>query len=293
MSDLAKWFVDNVVPTKAGQISLCIFVALIVVEKFVDISRNKRWGGGHVLSNLVSTFINMLVDVWAGGIFLIGYTAVFKHLRVIDVPDDAIGFVYAFFVIELITYLQHWMYHRVGIFWAMHSVHHSCPELNVAVTNRTLWALSLFIPMMLLIPLLGVSISQFAMVGIPRTLWAYALHTTLIPKLGVIDRWLNTPSDHRVHHGRQAKYLDRNYSQGFILFDRLFGTYQAEEEAPHYGLVKQIETKNPFKFQLAGFLTLYTAMRKADRWPDRLRYLYKPPGWSHTAEPMQSGQAHS
>lgn len=278
--DAASWFINFVADSKWSKITLGVFITLVVVEQVV-IAIQRRPTHGELLPNLATTLVNMLVDVWAGGFFLLGYTLVFDHLRLLTVPETVVGYVYAFVVIELITYLQHWMYHRIGLLWAMHSVHHSGRELNVAVTNRSLWAISLFIPMMLFIPLLGISIAQFALIGIPRTLWAFLLHSELVPRLGILDRWLNTPSNHRVHHGRQPKYLDRNYSQGFILFDRIFGTYQAEEERPDYGLVNQVETRNPLKFQIAGFHHLYKSMRSADRWSDRLSYLYKPPGWSH------------
>jgi sterol desaturase/sphingolipid hydroxylase (fatty acid hydroxylase superfamily) len=278
--DSILWLINFVADGTWPKIFLGIFIALIIAEQIVIIVKNKP-KHKELLPNIVTTLINMVVDVWVGAAFLVIYTLLYNHARLFTAPENAVGYVYAFLVVEFISYLQHWAYHRVGLLWAMHSVHHSAEELNVAVTNRSMWGLTLFIPLLYLIPVLGISIGLFALVNIPRALWAFLLHSDLMPQLGPIDRWFNTPSNHRVHHGRQPKYLDKNYSQGLLLFDRIFRTYQAEEEAPEYGLVKQVGSRNPIKFQIAGLQQLYISMRSADRWSDRLAYLYMPPDWTH------------
>ena len=115
--------------------------------------------------------------------------------------------------------------------------------------------------------------------------------------LGALEYLLVTPSNHRAHHGRQPKYLDRNYGQTLIVFDQLFGTFQREQEAPSYGLVTPDPERNVLKFQVAGIRGLYAKIRSAPSFGARIGYLLRPPGWSHngqheTAEALRARDAH-
>jgi hypothetical protein len=106
-------------------------------------------------------------------------------------------------------------------------------------------------------------------------------HSRFIPKLGLLEEFVATPANHRVHHGTEAKYIDRNYSQVLIVWDRLFGTFQREEETPRFGLVKPLREYHPLKTQVSGLAWLAARIVTAPRLEDKLRYLWKPPEWSH------------
>ena len=134
-------------------------------------------------------------------------------------------------------------------------------------------------PSFYLLPVLGVSPAHYMGIVIFTNIWGIAQHTRLVGKLPVLDFLFATPSNHRVHHGREEQHLDRNYGEMLILWDRLFGTYQHEEEEPLYGVVHPIGTYNPIDIQLAGFRQLASKIREAERWQDKLRCLYAPPEW--------------
>ena len=134
-------------------------------------------------------------------------------------------------------------------------------------------------PLFYLLPLIGVAPVQFIVVIIFSNIWGIAQHTRLVGKLGWLDWLIATPSNHRVHHGCDEKYLDKNYGEVLIIWDHLFGTYQAEEEDPKYGVVHQINTYNPVKIQFIGIQRLIHKIRKTDSWADKLRCIYRPPGF--------------
>jgi hypothetical protein len=133
-------------------------------------------------------------------------------------------------------------------------------------------------------PIFGVSYIQYIIVQLFTNIWGIAQHTRLVGRMGILDRLLATPSNHRVHHGADVEYLDRNYGEVLILWDRLFGTYTREKQEPTYGLTKNIETYNPLLIEVAGIQWLRDQIRSADRWQDKIAYLWKPPGWSHDGQ---------
>ena len=111
------------------------------------------------------------------------------------------------------------------------------------------------------------------------TLYQFWIHTRLIGKLGPVEWVFNTPSHHRVHHARNPKYLDKNYAGSLIIWDRMFGTFQAEEEEPVYGLVKPLNSWNPLWANLHVWNELFRDAWLAPRWSDKLRIWFMPPGW--------------
>lgn len=188
----------------------------------------------------------------------------------------------AFLVHEQAYYWEHRLGHRVGLFWAFHQVHRSSNEFNYTVAARGCWFDGMMTTIFALpAALLGVPPVVYFGVEIAKNMFGIFNHSRFVPKLGVLEEFVATPANHRVHHGAQAKYIDRNYSQVLIIWDRLFGTFQREEETPHFGLVKPLHEYNPVKTQLAGIAWLAARMKSADRSQDKLRYLWKPPEWSY------------
>lgn len=260
------------------------YVTALLVETVVCLLSRRRWSGGDGLPNIASAAIGLVVNAAAGLVFGAAYLAIYAHLRLVTLPMTWIGLLAAYLLFELVHYAQHRMGHRMGIFWAIHSVHHSSSDLNVPVAARIMWGIALTQPLNAFLPLLGVSIYQYAFLSLVTNAWGILNHTRLIPRLGVLEHLVVTPANHRVHHGRQLKYLDVNYGQTLLLYDKLFRTHQLEEEEPDYGLVEQQDERNPFRFQTAGFRHLFGRIASADTWRDRLLYLVMPPGWSHTGD---------
>lgn len=193
-------------------------------------------------------------------------------------PGPLLAWLGVFLLVDLGQYLVHRLSHRVSVLWACHAVHHSSEELNYTVALRNSSFHGFFIWVFFL---------PLAVAGIPwvvvatcyglNVLYQFWLHTRLIGRLGWLELVLNTPSHHRVHHGRNAKYLDRNFAGVLIVWDRLFGTFQAEEDEPDYGTLEPVGSWNPVWANLHGFALIARHWRGATDWRGRLRAVLGPP----------------
>ena len=186
----------------------------------------------------------------------------------------------AFTLYELGYYWYHRHQHEVGLMWAIHAPHHSSEEYNLSTALRQ----SVFTGVLkwlyfLPIALAGVPFSVFVGCVIADLSYEFLIHTRYVPKLGFLEGILNTPSAHRVHHGRDLKYLDRNYGAITVLFDRVFGTYQAEQEEPQYGLTKPVRSFDYWETTMHVYRELARVSRTTARWQDKLRVWFAPPGW--------------
>jgi sterol desaturase/sphingolipid hydroxylase (fatty acid hydroxylase superfamily) len=208
---------------------------------------------------------------------------IYEHARLFSIPFVWWGWVIGFLLNDLAYYTDHRLAHRTGFFWAIHTTHHSSKEMNLLVANRgtILDGAGLTSPFHFALPLLGLSPAMFLACTFFANLWGIFNHTRLVRRMGSLEGVLATPANHRVHHGTQPKYLDKNYGQVLIIWDRMFGTWQREEEEPVYGLVRQLESRKLWDIQTSGVQWLVHRIRSAPALSDKLRYLYKPPGWSH------------
>ena len=142
-----------------------------------------------------------------------------------------------FILIDLVFYIYHRISHRSRFLWAIHMSHHSSEEMNFAVSFRQAWLGPVSkIPFFILLPLIGLDPTIIAVAGVISTLWGIFGHTQVIGKLGPIEWIFNTPSHHRVHHGANEQYIDKNYGNLLIIWDRMFGTFEPEKANVRYGL---------------------------------------------------------
>jgi sterol desaturase/sphingolipid hydroxylase (fatty acid hydroxylase superfamily) len=192
----------------------------------------------------------------------------------------AFSWVLAVVLYDFCDYWLHRTSHESALFWAAHVVHHQSEHFNLstALRQESLYAVMgwpFFIPM----ALLGVPVEHYAMAGIVVLFYQFWIHTEHIGRLGWLDRVLSTPSNHRVHHAVNPVYLDRNYGAIFVIWDRLFGSFRAETEACVYGTVKPLASWNPLWAVGQFYAELGRRMRATPRLADKLRVLYKSPGW--------------
>ncbi len=187
---------------------------------------------------------------------------------------------------DFFYYADHRLSHRTGILWALHSVHHSSKEFNFTTANRGGFLDGIFGTVsMYLMAVMGIDMLQFAMIITVTNLYGIFNHTKLVKNMGFLEYVLATPSNHNVHHAKNTKYLDKNYGQVLIIWNILFNSFKREdEEAPVYGLTKDIETHNPIYVEISGFKWLFDQMKTASNLKDKFKYLIMPPGWSHTGE---------
>ena len=184
---------------------------------------------------------------------------------------------------DLAYYWSHRLSHEHRVLWAAHVNHHSSQRYNLSTALRQSW--TGFIVHWVYLPLyaIGFSTRQVARAGELNLLYQYWVHTETIDRLpAAFERVMNTASHHRVHHGVNEQYLDRNYAGILILWDRLFGTFEPEGERIHYGLTKNIDTFNPVKIAAHEWISLGGDLRRATSWRDRVKHLTGPPGWQPT-----------
>jgi sterol desaturase/sphingolipid hydroxylase (fatty acid hydroxylase superfamily) len=278
--------------------ALGAYVSMILIERASYVfHERKHWNEGDARTNVINSSVTAIGDAFIGGpIFVAVYFAVFEF-RLFDIPYLWWGWVAAFLLNDLAYYTDHRMAHRTGFFWALHTAHHSSQEMNLTVSSRgSIAALAGTMSPFYFIfcALMGVPFTMFIAAKFFGNQWGQFNHTRLVHRMGILEEVLATPANHRVHHGTEAKYLDRNYGQVLILWDRLFGTFQREEEEPKFGLVKQMEDQTVWNIQTWGPRLLWNDVKRAERWSDKLRYLAMPPGWRHdgcpqTSEAIRSG----
>lgn len=184
---------------------------------------------------------------------------------------------------DLCYYWFHRVGHEVRIGWAAHVNHHSSKYYNLGTALRQSWTTPITgMPFWWPLPLLGFHPLWILVAQSISLIYQFWIHTEFIHKLGPLEWVFNTPSHHRVHHASDLKYLDKNYGGILIIWDRLFGTFAAEEEHPTYGLITNIQTYNPLKIAAHEWVDLWRdATRPGLRFGERVSYLLGPPGWSH------------
>ena len=195
----------------------------------------------------------------------------------------------AFVYVDLAYYWWHRASHEVNLFWAAHAVHHQSEDYNLAVALRQGIVTSFTsLPFNLPMALLGVPTTVYAAMLAISLLYQFWIHTELVGRLGPLERVLNTPSHHRVHHAVNPRYLDRNYGAILIVWDRLFGTFAEERERPVYGTTKPIRSFDPLWAQVHEFAVVAAKARALPRWRDRAAIWFRSPSWSPGAEPLPS-----
>lgn len=213
------------------------------------------------------------------GIFAV-YLLVYDKWRFFTLENSVLTWIVTFLLIDLLYYWFHRLSHEVNFLWAAHIVHHQSEEYNLSVALRQSWWQGLFsfwfyIP----VALLGVHPLTIVTVGAFVTLYQFWIHTKALGKLGPLEWLFNTPSHHRVHHGSDPKYIDRNHAGTLIIWDKLFGTYQEEEEEPIYGITTPLGTWDPVKANFHYYQDLFALAKRSSRWSDKIRVFLKPPGW--------------
>ena len=183
-----------------------------------------------------------------------------------------------FVVIDLVFYIYHRMSHRIRFLWAIHLSHHSSEEMNFAVSFRQAWFGPISkIPFFMVLPLLGFDPTIIAAAGVISTLWGIVGHTQIVGRLGFVEWIFNTPSHHRVHHGSNEQYIDKNYGNLLIIWDRMFGTFEPEKEKVKFGLVNNVNTFNPTKITFMAWSSMIEDINNKQSLNEVLWIIFGPP----------------
>jgi sterol desaturase/sphingolipid hydroxylase (fatty acid hydroxylase superfamily) len=230
---------------------------------------------------LVSLLFTLALKI--GSFFV--YVAVFTYLAAWELPTDTWWYWVLLIVgVDLAFYWSHRFVHRVNVGWAAHQAHHSSEYMNFATALRQKWNPWFEFFFWLPLPFLGFAPWTIYVAFGFNLIYQFFTHTELIDRLPRPIEWvMNTPSHHRVHHGSDPLYLDRNYAGILIVWDRMFGTFQPEVHRPTYGLTKPVDTYNLIRLQYGDYAQIWRNVRAAECWRDRLGYLFGPPGWEPAA----------
>ena len=197
-----------------------------------------------------------------------------------------------FIALEFVYYWYHRASHRIRWFWATHAVHHSPEYFNFSAAYRLGWTGGISGAGIFFAPLVWLGFQPISVITTLalNLIYQFWIHTEMIPKLGILEWFLNTPSHHRVHHASNSAYIDRNYGGVLIIFDRLFGTFAAEEGSnpPVYGLTHPIKSNNPFKVVFNEWIEIYKDLTSTNSWSERFYYLFAPPEWKFTRKSQRS-----
>jgi sterol desaturase/sphingolipid hydroxylase (fatty acid hydroxylase superfamily) len=265
-------------------IAMPLFLMLVLFEKWYG------WRKGFetvrtldMISSLSSGVTNSTKDVLGLSIAIISYGWLEKHLAVTHIKASWLVYVIAFLALDFSGYWTHRLAHTLNFFWNNHIVHHSSEEYNLACALRQSISVFVRIYAVLLIPaaILGVPGNVIAIVA-PLHLFAqFWYHTRHIGHMGFLEKIIVTPSHHRVHHAINPIYLDKNYGQIFIFWDKFFGTYQAErEDTPAvYGITRPVKTWNPIKINFMHMWLLIKDAWRTQDWKAKFTIWFKPLGW--------------
>ncbi len=263
------------------------FVLAILLELYVTTKRHiKSYETKDTFSSLAMGIGNVLIGFISKALVLLAFVYVYEHFRFFTIPVAWWSFILIFFLDDFAYYWFHRISHECRLFWASHVVHHSSQHYNLSTALRQTWSGGFYTFIFWLwLPLLGFHPKMILFQMAISLLYQFWIHTEAINKL---PKWFeaifNTPSHHRVHHGSNPLYLDRNHAGILIIWDKLFGTFQPEleNEKVVYGLVKNIKTYNPIKIAFIEWFYMFKDVFSGRKsFVNRLQYLIKPPGWKH------------
>jgi sterol desaturase/sphingolipid hydroxylase (fatty acid hydroxylase superfamily) len=269
---------------KLLNIATPIFLGLFLIEKYFESRMGaKVIRGLDSVSSLSSGLTNVVKDILGLSVNIIGYTWLVEHIALFDIKESVWTYIIGFIAIDFYGYWGHRLSHQINFLWNRHIIHHSSEEFNLACALRQTVSAFVNYFTIFLIPaaLLGVPAHVIAIIGPLHLFMQFWYHTRLIGKMGFLEYIIVTPSHHRVHHAINPEYLDKNHGQIFIIWDKLFGTFQEElpNVAPVYGVTRPVRTWNPIKINFQHFfLLLQDAWRTEKLW-DKLRIWFMPTGW--------------
>ena len=258
-----------------------IVLAMILLEVLFSSLNNKNlYKKEDTLCTvgLLSGNILMVFMLKGATLALHFYLFQFKLINLSEIMPVWVLWLVTFVMIDLVFYIYHRISHRVNFLWAIHMSHHSSEEMNFAVSFRQAWFGPISkLPFFMILPLLGFDPTIIAVAGVISTLWGIVGHTQIVGKLGPIEWVFNTPSHHRVHHGSNAQYIDKNYGNLLIIWDRMFGTFEPEEESVRYGLVKNVNTYDPTKITFMGWQEMFKNIKSSNNFKEALYFIFGPP----------------
>lgn len=275
--------IEDITPPPFITIAIPIFFLLMGVEVLLgNIKKQKYYSFSDSIADLSTGILSQLSGIFLKAFTLLGYLYVYNHYKFFTIPFESVsGWLLAIVLWDFLYYWLHRLSHEVNILWAGHVIHHHSEEYNLIVALRQtslggIISWIFFIPM----ALLGIHPWVFLAAGQLNLIYQYWVHTKSIQSIGVVGEYIfSTPSHHRVHHAVNPQYIDRNHGGIFIIWDRIFGTFEKEVEPPVYGIVKPLESFNPLWANFHYYIEILKMVWMAQGISNKIKVLFKPPGW--------------
>jgi sterol desaturase/sphingolipid hydroxylase (fatty acid hydroxylase superfamily) len=255
------------------------FLGLLGVEAWV--AGRRGWTVHEARDTAASLAMgvgSVLVGLAWGGVLWAAYAGLHR-LAIFELGAGPALWIAALLADDFCYYWFHRLHHEVRVLWASHVPHHSSERYNLSTALRQSWTPFTALPFYAPLPLLGFDPVLVLTVHSINLLYQFWIHTELVDRLGPLEWLLNTPSHHRVHHGSNLRYLDRNYGGILIVWDRLFGTFEPEGEPVRFGLTKNIGTFQPLRIAFHEWVAIARDLARARTLAERLGFLFAPPGW--------------
>lgn len=268
---------------KVDYIALSVPVFFILIGIELAYSFYKKLGYYRLndsLANLSQGIGSQITGLFMKTALFFGYKYVFENWRLFDLPQTIWVWIILFIGVDFFYYWFHRMSHQINALWAAHIVHHQSEEYNLTVALRQSWFQSWF-SWVFYLPLafVGFDPLMFLTLSAFNTLYQFWIHTRAIKSMGFLEYILNTPSHHRVHHGSNPKYIDKNHAGSLIIWDKMFGTFQKEEEEVYYGITTPLASWNPVWANVHYWNELWNTAKKTNHIGDKFMVFVKPPGW--------------
>lgn len=278
------------------KLSIPIYTVVIGIEILYSFWHHKKYYSTKgLLSNIYLTALNFSLDILVRGICL-GVLWFFYQFQFCSIDKATHPILYWAVLLVSQDFLFYWLHrvdHYCRLFWAVHVTHHSSEEFNLTVGFRSsvfqpLYRFIYFVPL----AFMGFNGIDIMFVYSATQIFGILVNTQTIKKMGVLEYIIVTPSHHRVHHGTNVKYLDKNMGMLLIVWDKLFGTFQPEEENEpvKFGLTKNIKTYNPITMVFHEWKNIFEDLKKGNSFKDKFMYVFGPPGWSHDGSTKTSNQ---
>ena len=262
-------------------LSIPIYFLLIGLELiYTLVKRPDYYRMSDSVTNISCGIGDQVVGIFAKVITLGFYQYLYENHAFFQIESSILSFIVLFVAVDFIYYWVHRWSHEVNFLWAGHVVHHQSEEYNLSVALRQSWFHKFFTFIFYLpLALFGFDTLSFVWANGLNLLYQFWIHTDVIKKMGPLEYVFNTPSHHRVHHGRNPEYIDKNHGGVFIIWDRLFGTFEEEKVAPVYGITTPLTSCNPVWANVSHWYFMYRDSKTFQNWQDRVKLFFKPPGW--------------
>ena len=268
------------------------FIVTLIIEIVVSVRKNSNaYETKDAVTSITMGLGNVILGVISKAMIFAILIFLYNNFRLFTIPFTWWAWILILFAEDFTYYWFHRISHESRFFWASHIIHHSSQKYNLSTALRQTWTGS-FLSFVFWLPLslLGFHpVMILAQMSI-SLIYQYWIHTEFIHKMpNWFEAIFNTPSHHRVHHATNPQYLDRNHAGIFIIWDKLFGTFEPEVEKPIYGLVTNIKTFNPIKVAFQEWINLFRdAFTSKTSFTNKLNYFIKPPGWKHDGTSLLS-----